>query len=360
MFVLLSNNATVLFMKKNKKIRLVVSVAVILPALIVLYYFLQPLVDYVTYRLIGLNAESHLGASINFFIYDTIKILILLFLISSLMGLVNAYFPVDRLRIYLTTKKMYGLQYLFASFFGAITPFCSCSSIPLFIGFVKGGIPLGVTFSFLITSPLVNEVAVAMFLGLFGLKVTLVYTISGILLGTFGGFLLGKMNLDRFLSDWVKQIQASSEQEAEQWETDKTPFIDRLPIIIREGWGIVQKVLLYVIIGIAIGAAMHGYVPENFFTEYLSADKWYAVPLAVILAVPMYANAAGIVPVIQVFVAKGVPIGTALAFMMAVVGLSLPEATLLKKVMQWKLIGIFFGIIAFFIIILGYIFNLIL
>ena len=347
-------------MKKNKKIRLIISVAVILPALIALYYFLQPLVDYVTYSLIGLNPDSHLGTSINFFIYDTIKILILLFLISSLMGLVNAYFPVDRLRIYLTTKKMYGLQYLFSSFFGAITPFCSCSSIPLFIGFVKGGIPLGVTFSFLITSPLVNEVAVAMFLGLFGLKVTLIYAVSGVFLGTFGGFLLGKLNLDRFLSDWVRQIQATSEEEAEQWETDKTPFIDRLPIIIREGWGIVQKVLLYVIIGIAIGAAMHGYVPENFFTEYLSKDKWYAVPLAVILAVPMYANAAGIVPVIQVFVAKGVPIGTALAFMMAVVGLSLPEATLLKKVMQWKLIGIFFGTIAFFIIILGTIFNLVL
>jgi uncharacterized protein len=240
-------------MEKNRKIRLIAMVSVILPALIVLYYFLQPLADLLTFQLFKLRPDSHLGASINFFIYDTIKILILLFLISSLMGLVNAYFPVDRLRIYLTTKKMYGLQYLFASFFGAITPFCSCSSIPLFIGFVKGGIPLGVTFSFLITSPLVNEVAVAMFLGLFGLKVTLVYAISGILLGTFGGFLLGKMNLDRFLSDWVKQIQASSEQEAEQWETDKTPFIDRLPIIIREGWGIVQKVLLYVIIGIAIG-----------------------------------------------------------------------------------------------------------
>jgi uncharacterized membrane protein YraQ (UPF0718 family) len=347
-------------MEKNRKIRLIAMVSVILPTLIVLYYFLQPLADLLTFQLFRLRPDSHLGTSINFFIYDTIKILILLFLISSLMGLVNAYFPVDRLRIYLTTKKMYGLQYLFASFFGAITPFCSCSSIPLFIGFVKGGIPLGVTFSFLITSPLVNEVAVAMFLGLFGLKVTLVYAISGILLGTFGGFLLGKMNLDRFLSDWVKQIQATSEQEAEQWETDKTPFIDRLPIIIREGWGIVQKVLLYVIIGIAIGAAMHGYVPENFFTGYLSADKWYAVPLAVILAVPMYANAAGIVPVIQVFVAKGVPMGTAIAFMMAVVGLSLPEATLLKKVMQWKLIGIFFGTITVFIILLGYLFNFIL
>ncbi|OFX61660.1 MAG: permease [Bacteroidetes bacterium GWB2_41_8] len=325
-----------------------------------MYWFLQPLVDYLTYELIGLNADSHLGASINFFIYDTIKILILLFLISSLMGLVNAYFPVDRLRIYLTTKKLYGFQYFFASLFGAITPFCSCSSIPLFIGFVKGGIPLGVTFAFLITSPLVNEVAVAMFLGLFGIKATLIYAISGILLGTVGGFVLGKFRLDRHLSDWVKEIQANSEKESEQWEIDQTPFIDRLPIIIREGWEIVRKVLVYVIIGIAIGAAMHGYVPENFFTEYLSADKWYAVPLAVILAVPMYANAAGIVPVIQVFVAKGVPLGTAIAFMMAVVGLSLPEATLLKKVMKWKLIGIFFGTITVFIILLGYLFNFIL
>lgn len=344
-------------MEKRKKIKLLTSIAILLPALIVLYYFLQPLVDYLTYGLIGLHAETHLGASVNFFIYDTIKILILLFLISSLMGLVNAYFPVDRLRIYLTTKKLYGFQYFFAALFGAITPFCSCSSIPLFIGFVKGGIPLGVTFAFLITSPLVNEVAVAMFLGLFGIKATLVYAISGIFMGTIGGFILGKFKLDRHLSDWVKEIQANSEQESEQWETDQTPFIDRLPIIIREGWGIVKSVLLYVIIGIAIGATMHGYVPENFFTAYLSADKWYALPLAVIAGVPMYGNAAGIVPVIQVFVAKGVPLGTALAFMMAVVGLSLPEATLLKKVMKWKLIGIFFGTITVFIILLGYLFN---
>ena len=347
-------------MEQNKKIELFSSIAVLLPMMLLLYYYLQPLVDYLIYNLLDLNAATHLGASINFFIYDTIKILILLFLISSLMGLVNAYFPIDRLRIYLTTKKLYGLQYFFASIFGAITPFCSCSSIPLFIGFVKGGIPLGVTFSFLITSPLVNEVAVAMFLGLFGLKATLIYASSGILLGIIGGFILGKLKLDRYLSEWVKEIQAQSEQESEQWETDRTPFIERLPIIIREGWEIVRKVLVYVIIGIGIGAAMHGYVPENFFTQYLSADKWYGVPLAVILGVPMYANAAGIVPVIQVFVAKGVPLGTAIAFMMAVVGLSLPEATLLKKVMKWKLIGIFFGTITVFIILLGYLFNLIL
>lgn len=345
-------------MKRNNKILL--AVAIVVPALVVLYIYLQQLVDHLIYGLVGLNPESHLGASVNFFFYDTIKILILLFLISSLMGVVNAYFPIDRLRNYLNTKKMYGLQYLLASLFGAITPFCSCSSIPLFLGFVKGGIPLGVTFSFLITSPLVNEVAVAMFLGLFGVKATLVYAISGILLGTIGGFILGQFKLERYLSDWVKQIQIQSEQETEEWEAEHTPFIDRLPEIVREGWDIVRKVLVYVLIGIAIGAAMHGYVPENFFTAYLSADKWYAVPLAVILAVPMYANAAGIVPVIQVFVAKGVPLGTALAFMMAVVGLSLPEATLLKKVMTWKLIGIFFGTITIFIILLGYLFNWIL
>jgi len=346
--------------KQNKRFMLISVIAVVLPALGLFYYFLEPVAGYLVYDLIGLNQETHLAESINFFIYDTVKILILLFLISSLMGVVNAYFPIERLRTYLTTKKMYGLQYLFASFFGAVTPFCSCSSIPLFIGFVNGGIPLGVTFAFLITSPLVNEVAVAMFLGLFGIKATLIYAVSGILLGTIGGFLLGKLKLDRYLSDWVRQIQTSSAQVSQQWTLEKTPFIDRLPGITREGWEIVQKVLVYVLIGIAIGAAMHGFVPENFFTGYLSADKWYAVPLAVILAVPMYANAAGIVPVIQVFVAKGVPLGTAIAFMMAVVGLSLPEATLLKKVMKWKLIGIFFGTITVFIILLGYLFNWIL
>ncbi len=344
----------------KSKVRLVISIAIVLPLLVALYHYLPALVDAFTYDFINLKPESHLGAAVNFFFYDTIKILILLFLISSLMGVVNAYFPVDRLRIYLTTKKMYGLEYFFASFFGAVTPFCSCSSIPLFIGFVKGGIPLGVTFAYLITSPLVNEVAVAMFLGLFGLKATIIYAGSGILMGMLGGFILGKLKLDKYLSDWVRQIQDNAIQENEEWNGEKTSFLDRLPTIIKDGWDIVRKVLLYVIIGIAIGAAMHGYVPENFFTEYQSADKWYAIPLAVLFAVPMYANAAGIVPVIQVFVAKGVPLGTAIAFMMAVVGLSLPEATLLKKVMKWKLIGVFFGIITLFIILLGYLFNLVL
>lgn len=321
---------------------------------------IQQMADWLTYDQLGLDAASHLGSALNFFIYDTVKIILLLFAISSLMGVVNAYFPIERLRNYLMTHKLYGMQYLLASIFGAITPFCSCSSIPLFIGFVKGGIPLGVTFAFLITSPLVNEVAVAMFLGSFGLKVTVVYVVSGILLGMVGGILLGRMRLEPLLSDWVKQIQTQSTQQIEVWESERVSFTRRLPVILREAWSIVRSVLIYVIIGIGIGAMMHGYVPEGFFEHYMARDNWFAVPLAVVFAVPMYANAAGIVPIIEVFVAKGIPLGTAIAFMMAIVGLSLPEATLLKKVMTWRLIGIFFGTITVFIIFLGYLFNFIL
>ncbi|MGL5937620.1 MAG: permease [Phocaeicola sp.] len=318
---------------------------------------IQQFADWLVYTIFGLEATSQLGAAVNFFFYDTIKIVVLLFLISILMGIVNAYFPIERLRLFLTTRKLYGFQYLFAALFGAITPFCSCSSIPLFIGFVKGGIPLGVTFAFLITSPLVNEVAVAMFLVAFGIKATLIYTISGIMLGTVGGYVLQRFRLERYLTPWVRQIQVHSEEETAMWEAEHIPFVKRFPTIVKDAWGVVRGVFFYVIIGIGIGAAMHGFVPEGFFESYLSADKWYAVPMAVICAVPMYANAAGVVPIIQVFVAKGVPLGTAIAFMMAVVGLSLPEATLLKKVMTWRLIAIFFGTVSLFIILSGYIFN---
>ncbi len=321
---------------------------------------IQEFADWLVYDIFGLDASTALGEAVNFFFYDTIKILLLLFFISVIMGIVNAYFPIERLRNYLTSRRLYGLQYFFAALFGAVTPFCSCSSIPLFIGFVKGGIPLGVTLAYLITSPLVNEVAVAMFIGTFGMRITVIYVISGIFLGMVGGFLLGKMNLDVYLSDWVKQIQQDSASDSGAWEKENTPFLKRLPVIMRESWGIVKGVLLYVIIGIGIGAFMHGFVPEGFFEQYMSKENWFAVPLSVLLAVPMYANAAGIVPVIEVFVAKGIPVGTALAFMMAVVGLSLPEATLLKKVMTWRLVGIFFGVTALFIILLGYLYNVML
>ena len=211
---------------------------------------IQQMADWLTYDQLGLDAASHLGSALNFFIYDTVKIILLLFAISSLMGVVNAYFPIERLRNYLMTHKLYGMQYLLASIFGAITPFCSCSSIPLFIGFVKGGIPLGVTFAFLITSPLVNEVAVAMFLGSFGLKVTVVYVVSGILLGMVGGILFGQMRLEPLLSDWVKQIQTQSTKQIEVWDSEHVSFTRRLPVILREAWSIVRIVLIYVFIGI--------------------------------------------------------------------------------------------------------------
>lgn len=324
-----------------------------------MFNWIQNFADWLIYSVIGIGAETHLGTALNFFVYDTLKILILLFLIVFLMGIVNAYLPIEKLKNFLNRKKLYGLEYLFASIFGAITPFCSCSSVPLFIGFVQGGIPLGVTFAFLITSPLVNEVAIAMFIGMFGLKATLIYAISGILLGTIGGWVLSKFNLEPLLSDWVKKILANKIEHAE-YEEAKLTFRQRLPEITRGAWDIVKGVVLYVVIGIAIGAAMHGYVPENFFEKYIGGGEWWTVPLAVIVAVPMYANAAGIVPVIQVFVAKGVPLGTAIAFMMATVGLSIPEATLLKKVMSLKLIAIYFGVVTLFIILSGYIFNILL
>lgn len=319
---------------------------------------IQSLADWLVYTCMGLDSTTALGGAVNFFVYDSIKILLLLFVISTLMGIVNAYFPIERLRNYLVTHRLYGLQYLLASVFGAITPFCSCSSIPLFIGFVKGGIPLGVTLAFLITSPLVNEVAVAMFLGSFGVQATAIYVVSGILLGCIGGLVLGRLRLEPYLSDWVKQVQAQSELQTVEWEQQKTSFGQRLPAIVSDAWHIVRSVLLYVLIGIGIGAFMHGFVPEGFFEQYMAREHWYAVPLSVLLAVPMYANAAGIVPVIEVFVAKGIPLGTAIAFMMAVVGLSLPEATLLKKVMTWRLIAIFFSTVTVFIIFSGYLFNL--
>lgn len=321
---------------------------------------IQRFADWLVYGVFGMSAGTHAGSAVDFFVYDSVKILLLLFSISLIMGVVNAYFPIDELRRCLAARKLYGFQYLFASLFGAITPFCSCSSIPLFIGFVKGGIPLGVTLAFLITSPLVNEVAVAMFLGSFGLRATMIYVVSGILLGTAGGFLLGRFELERYLSPWVRRLQTQSDTESEAWAEEHTPFVRRFPVIVRDAWGIVRGVLVYVLIGIGVGAAMHGYVPEGFFEQYMSKDNWFAVPLAVICAVPMYANAAGIVPVIQVFVAKGIPLGTAVAFMMGVVGLSLPEAAMLKKVMTWRLIGIFFAVMTSFFILSGYVFNMLL
>lgn len=324
-----------------------------------MFDWLQSLSDWLIFSVFEIAQGSKLGDALNFFVYDTIKILILLFLITEIMGVVNSYFPVEKIRNYLSRNKLYGLEYLFASTFGALTPFCSCSSVPLFIGFVKGGIPLGVTFAFLITSPLVNEVAIALFIGMFGLKATLTYVTSGIILGMIGGIILGKLNTERYLSPWVQGILTNAEKETDFEEENQT-FTQRLPLIFSEAWGIIKSVFWHIIVGIGIGALMHGFIPTGFFEDYISKDNPLAVPIAVILGVPMYSNAAGVLPVIQVFVQKGIPIGTAIAFMMAVVGLSIPEATLLKKVMTWKLIAIFFTVVTICIIISGYLFNIIL
>ena len=320
----------------------------------------EKIADILVYDFMEFDPATRLGESLHFFFYDSIKIISLIYIVSLLMGVINDYIPVDKVRNFLTTRKLYGLEYLLASLFGAVTPFCSCSSIPLFIGFVRGGIPLGATFSFLITSPLVNEVALAVFLGSFGWKLTLIYGCTGVLLGTLGGWVLGRFNLSPLLSDWAKEVLSKPAGDQADQSAHKASLWIRLPAIANDALNILKGVILYVIIGIAIGAGIHGYVPEGFFENYLQAGNLWGVPAAVLLAVPMYANASGIVPLVEVFVSKGVPIGTALAFMMATVGLSLPEAVLLKKVMTGKLIAIFFGVTAIMMIISGYLFNAVL
>jgi len=325
-----------------------------------MFDWIQQLTDWLVYDCLGMSPKNHLTEALHFFIYDSTKILILLFVVIVFMGIVNSYFPVERVKNYLSKNKLFGLEYLMASLFGVVTPFCSCSSVPLFIGFVRGGIPLGVTFAFLITSPLVNEVAIGLFIGLFGIKTTLIYIISGILLGTISGVILQKMNLEHLLTPWAKDILNNSQREQNDYQGEKQSFNQRYTIIWAEALKIIKGILPYVIIGIAIGGFMHGYIPEGFFEKYMAKGNFFAVPIATMLAIPMYSNASGILPVAQVLVAKGIPLGTAIAFMMGVVALSLPEAMLLKKVMTIKLIGIFFGVVTLCIILSGYLFNLIL
>lgn len=325
-----------------------------------MFDWIQNIADICVYDLLNLDKASHLAEAINFFIYDTLKILMLLFVIIFFMGIVNSYFPVDRVKNYLSRNKLYGLEYLMASLFGVVTPFCSCSSVPLFIGFVRGGIPLGVTFSFLITSPLVNEVAIGLFIGLFGVKITVIYVVSGVLLGTIAGVILQNLKLERYLTPWVKEVLVNAYIKQDLLITKHQSFKQQLPIICVEVVKIIKGVAPYVILGIAIGGIMHGYIPEGFFEKYMDKDNIFAVPIATILAVPMYSNASGVLPVVQVLVAKGIPLGTAIAFMMGVVGLSFPEAMLLKKIMTFRLIAFYFGVVTLCIILSGYMFNIIL
>ncbi len=325
-----------------------------------MFNWLQHFTDWLIYSMLGQKVGSKVGDAVNFFVFDTIKIFILLGVVTVIMGIINSYFPIEKVRSFLTKRKWYGLDYFLASFFGTITPFCSCSSVPLFIGFVKGGIPLGVTLAFLISSPLVDAISVAMFLGMFGWKTTIIYVVSGIVLSMIAGFILGKMKLEHLLTDWVQQLLKNKQLSDDTQEDEKLSLLQRLPTIFKEALGIVKGVSLYILIGIAIGGLMHGFIPTGFFEAYISKENPFAVPIAVLVGIPMYSNAAGVLPIIQVLVQKGIPIGTAIAFMMAVVGLSVPEGLLLKKVMSVKMLIIFFAVVAICIIISGYLFNLIL
>jgi len=325
-----------------------------------MFDWLQHLADWFVYSVLEIDASNKIGDALNFFVYDSIKIFILLMVITLLMGAINSYFPIDKVRNFLTNRKWYGLDYFVASFFGTITPFCSCSSVPLFIGFVKGGIPLGITFAFLISSPLVDAVTVAIFLGMFGLKTTIVYVVSGIILSMIAGYILGRMKLESLLTDWVKQLLNNKPVKNEYLEEAPLSFTNRIPAIMKEAFGIVKSVSLYILIGVAIGGLMHGYIPTGFFETYISKDNPLAVPVAVILGVPMYSNTAGILPIMQVLVEKGIPLGTVIAFSMSVVALSIPEALLLKKIMSTKMLMIFLAVVTVCIILSGYLFNFIL
>ena len=319
-----------------------------------IFYPLEAFSNWITFSLLNIEQGIQLGMSVQFFVYDTFKIFVLLLVITHFMSALRYYLPIEKLRDFLLKNKLYGIDYFLATVFGAITPFCSCSSIPLFIGFLEAKIPLGTTFAFMITSPLINEVAIALFLSIFGWQVTMLYIAVGILIGMTGGFILGKLKMEKYVEDFVWKIHSKKQN---QPEVKKETFIKIFPQISKEAFGIIKKIALYIIIGVGVGAFIHGYVPEGFFEKYLESAGFWSVPLATILAIPMYANASGVIPIIQSLVAKGVPLGTALAFMMAVVGLSLPEALILKKVLKWQLLATFFGVVTIGIIVIGYLFN---
>ncbi len=321
-----------------------------------IFYPLELFAKWITYGVFSLHA-GHLAGALEFFVYDSLKIFVLIIFITHFMSLLRFYLPIEKLKDFLAAHRMFGLDYFLATVFGALTPFCSCSSIPLFIGFMEARIPLGVTFAFLITSPLVNEIAIGLFIGMFGMKITTIYVVSGILIGMVGGFVIGKLKMEKYVADFVWNIKA---QKLSKAEAKKVPWGGVYRIISREAWGISRKIMLYVLAGVAVGGLIHGYVPEGFFEVYLRKAGFWGVPLAVILAVPLYSNASGVIPIIQSLIAKGVPLGTGLAFMMATVGLSLPEAMILKKVLKWQLLAAFFGIVAVGIILIGYLFNIIL
>ncbi len=316
---------------------------------------LQTTIDWFTYSLLNIDPQKALGVILNFFLYDTIKILGLLFIMISIIGFARSFLPEEKVRRWIGKGSI--LSYFGASTFGAITPFCSCSSIPFFFSFLKMGIPLGVVFSFLITSPIVNEYLVVLMLGFFGLKVTIVYVASGIAIGVIAGFVLGKLNLEKHISSDFKP-KCSCEKESQlEVKTDFATLKKRAIYGLNEALSIIKKLWKWILLGVGLGAIIHNYVPREFFESVINNTGVFAVPLSTLLGIPMYGSCASIVPIAVVLFNKGVPLGVALSFMMATSALSLPEAILLKRAMRLKLILIFFGITAFAIISIGYLID---
>jgi hypothetical protein len=321
---------------------------------IIFYFYLEDIVNFLVYSLMHLEQGSHLTEAMRFFLYDTPKVFMLLISIVFIVGIIRSYFSPEKTRKALEGKPLF-IGNIMASTLGIVTPFCTCSAIPLFIGFVESGIPLGVTFSFLIAAPMINEVALVLLFGLFGWKTALLYASTGLLIAITSGWVIGRLKIERFVEEWVYEIKSGDFQ----MEEGNITFTDRIQAGYTAVHDIVSKVWIYIVIGIAVGAAVHGYVPENFMASIMGKSAWWSVPLAVLIGVPLYSNAAGIIPILQALLEKGAALGTALAFMMSVIGLSLPEMIILKKVIKLPLIIIFISIVATGIMIVGFLFNFI-
>lgn len=319
-----------------------------------IFYPIQLFSDWLTYSFLAIAPHTIKASAFNFFIYDTIKIFILLAVIIFIVSIIRSYLPKEKVRAILARKNKY-VGNVLASLLGIITPFCSCSAIPLFLGFIQAGVPLGTTFSFLVASPMINEVALVLLLGMFGWKIALMYITSGLLISIFSGIIIGKMKVENLVEPFVYENTIKG-------EAIFLTMTKRERVIYAKNYtlNILKKVWPYILVGIGIGAWIHGYVPADFLAQYAGSDKWYAVPLAVLVGIPLYSNAAGIIPLVSVLTEKGVSMGTTLAFMMSVTALSLPEFMILKKVMKIKLIFIFAGIVAIGIMFTGYLFNLVL
>lgn len=316
---------------------------------------LKAFATYLVYDLFGMAQDSRLSGAVEFFIYDTIKIFFLLSVIIYAVSIIRSYFPPERTKRILSHKREF-IGNMLAAFLGIVTPFCSCSAVPLFIGFVEAGVPLGVTFSFLISSPMVNEVAVVLLWGLFGWKIALIYMGTGLLVAVIAGMIIGKLRLEKWVEEYVYTIKSMGAAV----DMAKQTFKDRLIYARENTTDILKKVWAYVIVAIGIGGFIHGYVPEDFLVRYAGPQNPFGVPIAVALGVPLYSNAAGVIPIVYALMEKGMSMGTVLSFMMAVTALSLPEMIILRKVLKIKLLAVFVSIMTVTIIGVGYLFNAIL